>query len=405
MNTNRFPDTASFFLIGISYQKTNAASRGLFAIDQQQYEICLKHAPAFGISALFILSTCNRTEVYGFAAHPSALGSLLCTATQGSSAAFTQLAYVKKGEEAVAHLFRVGAGLDSQLLGDYEIVGQLKQAVKVARDLGFINTFLDRLVSAVLQCSKCIKNNTAVSKGAVSVAYATIQYIKAAVKEPARQRILLLGTGDIGHAICKNLVNYLAAQTVILINRSEEKAAGIAQMLGLTHAPWTQLAEQVALADIVIVCTHAPKPLILNAHLQNTGHKLVIDLSVPCNVEAAVNQLPKIHLAGIDEISYLNDQALQARLTDVPKANAIIANYLDSFLEWCSMRKNIPVLKAIGIRLNEIAAQEQHRETGQTIRQVLGETANKMRADNHYGCHYIEAINELMSVSNLKSTA
>jgi len=157
MNTNRFPDMAGFFLVGISYQKTNATCRGLFAIDQQQYEICLKHAPAFGISALFILSTCNRTEVYGFAAHPTVLCSLLCMVTKGSDADFTRLAYVKKGEEAAAHLFRVGAGLDSQLLGDYEIVGQIKQAVKVARDLGFINTFLDRLISAVLQSSKCIK--------------------------------------------------------------------------------------------------------------------------------------------------------------------------------------------------------------------------------------------------------
>lgn len=398
---------AGFFLAGISYQKTNAPARGWFAIDQQQYAACLAQAPAYGIGALFILSTCNRTEIYGFAADPQALINLLCTVTKGSADAFTGQAYIKKGKEAIAHLFQVGAGLDSQLLGDYEIVGQLKQAVKFARERGFINTFLDRLAGAVLQASKCIKNNTALSKGAVSAAFAAVQYIKTAVTRPADRRILLVGAGKIGCSTCKNLVDYLGASQIVVLNRSEAKAAGVASALGLTFVPMTQLAEQVALADIIIVTTNAPAPLILRSHLEHTGHKLIIDLSLPANVEAAVKQLPHIRLAGLDEISKSNDHSLRDRQADIPKANAIIARHLDDFLDWCRMRKNIPILKAISIRLGEIAAQQQCavndpkmpaacQTSEQKIRRVINGTADKMRADNHSGCYYIEAINELL---------
>ena len=341
MNVNRFPDMAGFFLAGISYQKTDAPARGLFAIDRQQYESCLSSAPAFGISALFILSTCNRTEIYGFTADPATLISVLCSATRGSAAAFTQLAYVKKGEAAAAHLFRVGAGLDSQLLGDYEIVGQLKQAVKVARERGFINTFLDRLVSAVLQSSKCIKNRTALSNGAVSAASAVIQYIKTSINSSSGQRILIVGAGKMGSNVCKNLVNYMGANCVVLMNRSKEKAAGIAAALGLTYAPLKCLAEQAALADLIIVCTNAPEPVLLYSHLERSGNKLVIDLSVPANVEPAAGCLPHIKLSGIDEISRLNDQTLKERMTAIPEANAIIGSHLDSFLEWWRMRENM----------------------------------------------------------------
>lgn len=407
MNTNRLPDMAGFFLAGISYQKTNAPARGWFAIDQQQYATCLAQAPAFGIGALFILSTCNRTEIYGFAADRRALINVLCTATKGSAAAFTDQAYLKKGREAITHLFQVGAGLDSQLLGDYEIVGQLKQAVKFARDRGFINTFLDRLVSSVLQSSKDIKNNTALSKGAVSAAFAAVQYIKAAVTRPADRRILLVGAGKIGCSTCKNLVDYLGATQIVVVNRSEAKAAGIAAALDLTCAPMAQLAEQVALADVIIVTTNAPAPLILRSDLEHTSHKLIIDLSLPANVETAVKDLPHIQLIGLDEISKSNDHSLHERQADIPKANAIIARHLDDFLDWCRMRKNIPILKAISIRLGEIAAQQQRavndpemsavgHTAEQKIRRVIGGTAEKMRADNHSGCYYIEAINELL---------
>ena len=124
-------DITGFFLAGINYRKTDAAVRGQFAINNEQYTLLLEQAPSFGINELFIVSTCNRTEIYGFAESASQLIELLCSQTQGQPDTFSQLAYIKKGIGAIEHLFHVAAGLDSQILGDYEIVGQVKQENKV----------------------------------------------------------------------------------------------------------------------------------------------------------------------------------------------------------------------------------------------------------------------------------
>ena len=128
----------------------------------------------------------------------SQLVDLLCTQTIGSKTTFTELAYVKQGTLAVQHLFNVAAGLDSQILGDYEIVGQIKLAVKFSREHGFIQAFTDRLVNAVLQSSKSVKNNTEISGGTVSVSFAAVQCIKEKFGSVADKNILLIGTGKIG---------------------------------------------------------------------------------------------------------------------------------------------------------------------------------------------------------------
>lgn len=126
MQQNRFSDISNFFIVGINYRNADAATRSRFAVNDLQYENLLNLAPGAGLESLFILSTCNRTEIYGFAENAGQLVALLTKQTKGTAAELMQLAYIKNGLHAVGHLFNVGAGLDSQILGDYEIVGQLK---------------------------------------------------------------------------------------------------------------------------------------------------------------------------------------------------------------------------------------------------------------------------------------
>src|ERR1700712_2523204 len=178
MSKNPHTELSHFFVTGINYKKTDTLIRGSFAIGPVQYDQLLNQAADYGVRDLFVLSTCNRSEIYGIADHPENLINLFCSQTQGSSELFRELAYQKNGLRAVQHLFDVGAGLDSQILGDYEIVGQLRQAMKFAKEKGFVNHFLERTLNQVLQSSKEIKNNTALSDGTVSVAYAAIQYIR-----------------------------------------------------------------------------------------------------------------------------------------------------------------------------------------------------------------------------------
>ncbi len=400
-------DITNFFIAGINYKKTDAAIRGQFAITNEQYEKLLAVAPQFNIKEFFVLSTCNRTEIYGFAESASALIQLLCTQTKSDAATFESLAYIKKANKAIKHLFDVGAGLDSQILGDYEILGQIKQSVKFSKERDFIGAYLERLVNAVLQCSKEIKTNTALSGGTVSVSFAAIQFIKENIKQVADKKILLVGTGKIGRNTCKNLVDYLETKKITLINRTEEKAAGLAAELGLQSANADQLMSEVKEADIILVATNAPEPVLLKKHLEVAGEKLVIDLSIPYNVEITAGELNNVRLVNVDELSKIKDATLESRRAEVPKANAIISEHISEFLDWHAMRKHAPVLKAVKNKLREMNACEMYTAyssrvnapvtTDTAIQKVINGMAVKMRADNKPGCNYIAAINEFIA--------
>src|SRR5258708_689982 len=224
MVANNLNNIGNFYIAGINYKKTDAEIRSEFAIGNDQHKQILEQAKLNGISDLFVLSTCNRTEIYGFSDHSTQLINLLCSQTTGSKETFLEIAYIKKGSEAMNHLFEVAAGLDSQILGDYEIVGQIKAAVKFSKQNDCIGSVMERLLNTVLQSSKAIKNQTALSGGTVSVSFAAIQYIREHVKKIADKKILLIGIGKLGKNTCKNLVDYLGTKNITLINRTKEKA-------------------------------------------------------------------------------------------------------------------------------------------------------------------------------------
>ena len=401
-------DISSFFVAGINYKKTEASIRGQFAINTDQYKNILALAPQKGIDQLFILSTCNRTEIYGFAESASSLVELLCSQTTGDRETFEKLTYIKSGTDVVEHLFNVGGGLDSQILGDYEIVGQLKQAVALARQHKMIGSFIERLMNGVLQASKVIKNQTALSGGTVSVSFAAVQYIRKHVSQISEKKILLVGVGKIGRITCKNLVDYTGSKNITLINRTEEKAASLARELGLHFASFEELNEQIALADIVIVATNATEPTILKNQLENSGRKLIIDLSIPYNVEAAVEDLSNISVINVDELSKMKDETIQKRKAEIPKAKSIIAAHIAEFLEWYNMRKHVSVLKAVKNKLEELHSTIPlynnytpsllpAYDAGENIQKVINVMAIKMRRENQPGCNYIQAINDFMA--------
>ncbi len=405
-----------FLIAGINYKKTDASVRGQFAINHEQYGQILTLAFAKGISELFILSTCNRTEIYGLAENADQLVDLLCTQTTGSKETFSKLCYIKKGIQAVQHLYEVGAGLESQILGDYEIIGQLKVAVKFSKQHGFLGSFTERLINSVLQSTKTIKIQTELSGGTVSVSFAAVQYIKRNVHNVAKKNILLTGIGKIGRNTCKNLVDYLNTQNITLINRTEEKAAELAGELGIHSAPIEALPLYVNTSDIILVATNAAEPTILKSHIQNAEDKLIIDLSIPYNVEKAVLQLPNVTLLNVDQLSKLKDETLQKRIAEVPRAKEIIAEHKAEFLDWASMRKNAPVIKAVKQKLQDMHQCQMFLSSWsayplestltvnqQAIQKVIKNMAVKMRQQNQPGCFYIEAINDFITTQNINA--
>jgi len=398
---------SDFYLIGINYRKTDATIRGQFAINPEQYSSLLGNAAALGLKELFVLSTCNRTEVYGFASSAKQVINLICNETSGDATTFEQLAYIKKGLNAVDHLFHVSAGLDSQVLGDYEIIGQVKQSVKFAKARGFIGAFLERVVNSALQASKAIKTTTKLSGGTVSVSFSAIQYIRENVADYKNKSILLLGVGKIGKSTCKNIVDYLGSRNVTLINRTAEKAAALAVEFGLQHAGIERTDELVGSADIVITATTATSPIISAAHFNKDDQKVLIDLSVPYNIDPSVKIFSNITLLNVDDLSKMKDETLKMREAEAPKAKAIIRIQLAEFAEWWQMRHNVPVLIALKKKLNQIEQCPLAKDTlpelpvasvyQQRVEKVIKSTALKLKSNNQRGCYYIEAINEFMT--------
>lgn len=417
MHTTEGHQTEVFRVVGINYKKSDASVRGLFAVNQEQYAKLLTTAKDFGVSDFFILSTCNRTEIYGFAASELQLIEFICSVCAGDSATFSGISYSKSGSEAITHLYHVAAGLDSQILGDYEILGQIKCAVKIAKANGFIGQYMERLINSVLQASKAVKTHTELSGGTVSVSFAAIQYIKqylglsgAGTDAPiVDKKIVLVGTGKIGRVTCRNIVDYLGTRNITLINRTEETAVALAGELGLSSAPLSDLATEIADAAIVVVSTNATEPVLLAEHLAKAGKKLVIDISVPCNVAGDAQKLPEISFVDVDMLSKIKDETLQKRRDEVPKATAIIAQHIAEFTDWCEMRKHVPVLKEVKnklmglpidpVVLHALTSGEQflpgrHEEK---VQKAMSNLATRMRNLNTPGCHYIQAINDYIA--------
>ena len=407
MDNHYHKNISNFFIAGINYKKSDACTRGQYAISNEQYKALLDEASLAGLNEIFVISTCNRTEIYGFAHNSHQLIQLLCSQTVGCAETFKKLAYIKSGEKAVEHLFNVSAGLDSQILGDYEIVGQIKTAAKFSKEHGFIGAFTERLVNAVLQASKLIKNNTELSGGTVSVSFAAVQFIRNTVKNFSSKNILLLGVGKIGLNTCKNLVDYLENTNITLINRTEEKATKLAAELGLKFAPLSNLSKEIKKAEIILVATNSPEPTILKSHLKGEDEKLIIDLSIPYNVEAGACALPNVQLINVDELSKLKDETLKKREAEVPKAKVIIKEIQEEFIEWHQMRRHVPLLKAAKSKLNEI---HNHpfsgtsnccaKEAEMRIQRVINDMASRIRTQNQGACHYIEAINSFMTTGS-----
>lgn len=402
-------DITNFHSIGINYKKTDAAIRGLFALNQAQYQHLLEQAKDAQLDDLFVLSTCNRTEIYGFAPSAQHLMELLCRETNGDCNLFAQLAYIRSGEDAVKHLYQVGTGLDSQILGDYEIIGQIRTASRFAKSKGCLGGFLERLVNSVLQVSKLIKNETGLSAGTVSVAFAAVRLLEKKVPDIRHKKIVLLGVGKIGRNTCKNMMEYLGVKDITLINRTAAVAEEFAGLHGLKFAPYEALEPTLQQADVILVASNAPQPTVLASHLQNAGPKLIIDLSIPFNVEPAVSTLSHIELVNVDELSKVQDETLQMRLKEVPKALGLIDENMAEFLYWYKMRKHAVVLKAVKDKLQEIHTREiQQQKNGayygledieevssRIIQKMINLMAGKVRKETDKSDLYIAMINDI----------
>lgn len=342
----------TFYCIGLSYQKADAEIRGRFSLSTAAKENILSQAKSNGLEGLMIISTCNRTEIYGFAQHPYELIRLLCENSTGTIDNFQEVGYVHKKQDAVNHIFRVGTGLDSQILGDFEIVSQIKASFVLSKNMGLATAYTERLANAVIQSSRRVKNETGLSSGATSVSFASVQYILNNVSEVSQKNILLFGTGKIGRNTCENLVKHSKNSHITLINRTKKKADEIAGKLNLVVKDYQELEQELSQTDILVVATGAEQPTITPANFNPTKPVLVLDLSIPMNVDPALAQHPNIQLVHLDELSKITDTTLENRKQYIPDAEQIIEEVRNDFDGWANARKFAPTINALKDKLN-----------------------------------------------------
>lgn len=354
MNNNNLSKHQTFYAVGLSYKKADAETRGKFSLGNEAKSIVLQQAKSEGIGSLIVISTCNRTEIYGFAEHPFQLIKLLCDNSLGRVEEFQKVGFVHKNQEAIKHIFRVGCGLDSQILGDFEIIGQIKSSFNEAKKYDLANAFMERLVNSVIQASKRIKNETEISSGATSVSFASVQYIMNNVPDISNKNILLFGTGKIGRNTCENLVKHTKNDHIILINRTKDKAEKVAGKFNLIVKDYDVLPLEIPKADVLVVATGAQIPTIDEDILQLNKPLLILDLSMPKNVHDNVKNIPGVTVVHLDDLSKITDVTLENRKKHIPQAEIIIEEIMEEFSTWLNGRKFAPTIHALKAKLNSI---------------------------------------------------
>jgi glutamyl-tRNA reductase len=321
-------------VVGVSFRKTTLEVRNKFALTTEHIKKIYGDGSGKYPKDFFILSTCNRTEIYSTCENPETLLNLLAENTLATTEEVNEFAFIKTGNEAIIHLFRVASGMDSQILGDYEIIGQLKNAFNLAKAHERSSGFMEKVLNSSLQASRQVKSRTALSDGTTSVSYAVIQILKDTIGNKQPLNVCLMGLGKIGTLTLKNLTHYLPQHKVTVLNRNESKAELAAEEYKVDYAPFTSQQDVLENTDVLVVATGADHAIISKKDLANGRVKMIFDLSVPSNVSPDVREVEGVQLYNIDELSKIVNQSIEARRSEVPMAEAIIAEHFEEFRQW-----------------------------------------------------------------------
>lgn len=337
----------AYFSIGISHWKSPLAVREQFSLSREKSEFLIKEALAIGVKSIFTVSTCNRTQLFALGGNIYQLKDLFVKHTNGKARDFKKYGFCLEGNDAIDQLFEVSTGIDSQILGDLQIFSQVKEGVEQAKKLNALDGITDRLLQFVFQANKEVQSSTSISRGAASVAHAAVLYVRNKFKTLSNKSILLIGTGEIGERTLENIKSH-TFNKVTVINRTFEKAEALAQKHDVQVAPLEKLKEEVEVADIIIVATTSNKAtLTLKDFPETHKTKLLIDLSVPRNIDPSLDKIAGISLIDMDKLKKVADNTLVTRRKEIPKARTIINLYKMEFHDWRKLHNLGPTIKKI----------------------------------------------------------
>lgn len=353
-----------FKALTLTYHTAPVEVRERYALNETEAKQLLHMLQEHGVQEAMVLSTCNRTEIYYSSNEPQepllfyALGMLKSYPIEQDKQYFL---HITDSREAVRHLFEVGLGLDSQVLGDLQIINQVKKAYQWAADLQMAGPFLHRLMHTIFFVNKKVVQQTAFRDGAASTSYAAVEIaeeISTAIHEPV---ILVVGVGEIGADVCRNLADRPMGE-VIITNRTYEKAAALAEETGFRVEPFEKLDEWLQKADIIISSVGMSQPLFnkerIAALTSVASFKYFIDLAIPRSVAKEIEEIPGMVVYNVDDISRRVQASIEARKSAIPQVRALMEEGLAEFEDWSKEMEVSPTIKKLKNALEEIRRKE-----------------------------------------------
>jgi glutamyl-tRNA reductase len=357
--------------LGVNHQTAGLSLRERLAFTEEEIQDALfkwQHNNDHSMSPvdeILILSTCNRVEVYAVAdgwIFPQ-LESFLCSVKRINPKDLEGHLYQLGGEDAIDHLFRVTAGLDSLVLGEPQIIGQVARSLQLAREQDATGSVLARLFQTALHVGKRARSETAISQSPTSIASAAVRLVEDLKPDLSRDSIGILGAGEMAELVVRAFQKR-GGRSISIINRTFKRAIALAARLGGEAVPFSHLADQLECLDVLITSTDAPDPLITAEMVRSLmarrkGHPLVIiDIAVPRDVEMAVGDIPGIHLYNLDSLQQFLEQFLAERRDEVPRVESILAEEREAFLAYLSTLEVVPLISAIHQRAENIRKSE-----------------------------------------------
>ncbi|MGZ5252253.1 MAG: glutamyl-tRNA reductase [Caldimonas sp.] len=375
----------SVFALGLNHTTAPLDLRGRFTFTPQQLPAALQgfRSRHDRVSEVAIVSTCNRTELYVGADVQAVDPAVDWLAGIGGVPSHTlrSHAYVMEGASAARHAFRVASGLDSMVLGEPQILGQLKQAVREADSAGTLGTTLQQMFQRSFAVAKEVRSSTEIGSHSISMAAAAVRLASQLFETLAETRILFVGAGEMIDLAATH-VSARKPRLIAIANRSSERAEALATRLAATTMPLADLPSRLAEFDIVISCTASSLPIIglgaVERALKARRHRpmFMVDLAVPRDIEPEVSRLSDVYLYTVDDLSALVQTAGEKREAAVAQAEAIIETGVQSFVQWLDRRGSIPLIQALHAQADdwrslEIARARKLLASGEEVGTVL----------------------------------
>ncbi len=369
------------YAFGLNHQTAPLAVREQVAFRPESMENALRDLVDNGAAKeAAILSTCNRMELYCNAAHPHHAIDWLARYHQLPRQEIEPYLYTLPREQAIKHSFRVASGLDSMVLGEPQILGQMKQAVRMAEEAGTLGFLLHKLFQRTFSVAKDVRTQTEIGANLVSMAAAAVKLAERIFPSIAAQNVLFIGAGEM---IELNAVHFAARnpKRITVANRTLERAQTLARRVDGQAITLTELPEHLAHHDIIVTCTASPLPILgkgmVERALKARKHRplFIVDLAVPRDVEAEVAELNDVFLYSVDDIAEVVKEGLGARQNAVKEAEVIINSGVSDFVHWMQSREVVPTIRA----LRDHADRNRRHELDKALRLLAkGERSEKV---------------------------